>query len=125
MEKCFGCGVETKTYVGAVPICVSCGEKTYGGQKPQERSPHDVPAANKLPCQQRRSLSGRYGAALSEHFVAAARVVNAQTGEKADRLRTLANEARDAVLTSEMDLRWHEQRHGCGKHASRTAATHG
>jgi len=39
---CFGCGAETKTYVGAVPICVLCAEKScYGGRKPQELSPHE------------------------------------------------------------------------------------
>ena len=121
MEKCFGCGAETKTFVGAVPICVSCMEKNYGGRNPQEGSSQDVSSAARVTCQEWRRLSDRYGAALKEHFGAAARVVDGQTGEKADRLRTLANEALDAVYTSVMDLRRHEQEHGCRERALRLA----
>jgi hypothetical protein len=117
MEKCFGCGAETKTYVGAVPICVLCAEKCYGGRKPQKRSPPDVPSSGRVTCKEWRTLFERHGAALREHFGAAARVVDGQTGERANRLRSLANEALDAVHTSEMDLRRHEQEHGCRKHA--------
>src|SRR5712691_3975369 len=73
MEKCFGCGAETKTFVGAVPICVSCMEKNYGGRSPQEGSSHDAPFVRRMTCQEWRRLSDRYGAALKEHFGAAAR----------------------------------------------------
>ena len=121
MEKCFGCGAETKTYVGAVPVCVSCRDQNYGGRELQEGSSHDAPSAHRVTCQEWSRLSDRYGAALKEHFGATARVVDGQTGEKADRLRTLANEALDAVYTSIMDLGRHEQQHGCRYRVLRSA----
>ncbi len=121
MEKCFGCGAETKTYVGAVPVCVSCRDQNYGGRELQEGSSHDAPSAHRVTCQEWSRLSDRYGAALKEHFGIAAGVVDGQTGEKADRLRSLANEALDAVYTSIMDLGRHEQQHGCRYRVLRSA----
>jgi hypothetical protein len=97
MEKCFGCGAETKTYVGAVPICVLCAEKCYGGRKPQKRSPPDVPSSGRVTCKEWRTLFERHGAAMREHFGAAARVVDGQTGERANRSPNLLRNLADAL----------------------------